>query len=446
MLESRFGPFFNSFLSRIGFAPLPEESPSNLPQGFYPSPFPPEHEARRSQYRMYWKYYEGNQRPPLRIDGASPDLNHIENYCKTIVDMSATFLINDGIRFETDTEQEQSEAEALLEEVLGKRLQSDVVQAGGVTGVPALRIYPIDGANPRVVVVDPASLEIFVDPADRDSVTEYRQTWWAGSAWNRHRMINESGAWVTVVESRGANGVWNESERVAWAYNCQPMYHAQNLPLAFGVYGMSDLTDASLQDAVNRVASDTDKILHHHAAPVTVATGLQGHKIIVQKTGGSSIVKIPTGTTLNNLELQSDLSASTATTERTINAMYAITGTPRMGAEQVQLGAVSGTALLLSMYPALQKMNQKRLTYGRLFSDVAAAVLEVSGMPQPVEVAFGNPLPDDEDGRVGRYVSLVNAGTDRYAAARVAGYSIEDAKLLAARVTVIPTSPLDDLL
>jgi hypothetical protein len=270
----------------------------NLSTGFYPSPFDEAHLMRRQQYELYWDYYKGDQRPPLKIDKNQPNLNQIENYCMPVVDMSRRFLIGDGVTFETDDseapqstdERTISDAEELLAAVINKRVQVDVAQAGSITGVPALRIFPQgDGNPPRVVVVDPAGLEIFTG-ADIDKVDEYRQTWWDGQYWQRHRMINRNGqmdiegneleGWEIIAEYRRGD-LWEEISREQWAYFGQPMYHAQNIPMAFSVYGLSDLTPAVLQDAINRTSSDIQKILFHHAAPFTIAEGGAGHNLVI---------------------------------------------------------------------------------------------------------------------------------------------------------------------
>jgi hypothetical protein len=257
---------------------------------------------------------------------------------------------------------------------------------------------------------------------------------------------NELEGWEIIAEYRRGD-LWEEISREQWAYFGQPMYHAQNIPMAFSVYGLSDLTPAVLQDAINRTSSDIQKILFHHAAPFTIAEGGAGHKLAINSNGGARIMKTPEGVSVKNLEMQSDLGASGNHRNESINSFYAITGTPRLDAEQVQLGAVSGFALQLSMMPALMKMKDKRLTYGGMFKAVAMTVLDIVGMLQDVEVVFHNPLPTDENERIARFVSLVDAGVDKYVAARQAGFDIEDAEEIAATSITLPTqSPIEALI
>src|SRR6185436_1088528 len=77
------------------------------------------------------------------------------------------------------------------------------------------------------------------------------------------------------AETAIASGWQKQGEEKVWPYSWSPIVDWKNLPAPNHYYGKSDLgTIGRLNDGLNFVVSNIQRILKHHAHPKTVATGI----------------------------------------------------------------------------------------------------------------------------------------------------------------------------
>jgi hypothetical protein len=175
------------------------------------------------------------------------------------------------------------------------------------------------------------------------------------------------------------------------------------------------LEDADVNDALNWTMSNINRIIRYHAHPKTIGIGFAAAHL--ENTAVDQFWTINTpGAEVFNLEMQSDL-GNAYTFAKELKATYAqVTGVPDLDPQQVNVGALSGFALRILYGDLLDVTNIKRVTYGALLSGVNAALLEMGGFGQAIQVnnVWDDPLPSNE-------VEQVQALT----ADRAAGLSME---------------------
>lgn len=379
-------------------------------EGF--SPLTPEHRERRKLQAMLWAYYRGHHRRPLRVQPNMPDDNVTLNLSKRIVNKGVQFLFGKSVDFEIDTEtRDRTPDEQYLDDVWGTdedkhTLLQNIATNGGVTGTAVVRLYePEQGvrdALPRIVNIDPALLDVVTNEDDVEDVRAYTLTWKAGEAWKRHRFdMQPNDTWIVTEQiARPNNTDWQITAEFPWPYPFAPIQTAQNLPCPNEFWGMSDLEEADINDAINFTASNMNRILRFHAHPKTIGLGFNANDL--QKTDVDSFWTIGNAKTevdVYNLEMQSDL-ASAYNYLNMLKQMYAkVTSVPDLDPAVVNVGALSGFALRILYGDLLETTQTKRNTYGKLLSEINACVLALGKKQEygsvDVKNVWQDPLPSN---------------------------------------------------
>lgn len=415
-----------------------------------------EHTARRELFERYWNYYRGNHKKHLRQRQGSPDDNVILNYCRKIVNTGVDFLFGKPIDFSVDgNEFERSEQEQYLDTILAPDplngfhygdLLNDVAVFGAVTGTAFVRLYntgDIYPDKPALVAINPALVDVTTNPDNIQEPTEYRITWQSGDVWKRDKITRlDNGFWQIVRETRSAKSGrdWQaEDEPVVWPYQWPTIFHCQNLKNPQSFWGDSDLTDADLNDTINFIASNTNRIIKFHAHPRTI--GLNISKDQIQATGIDEFWAVnQDGANIYNLEMSSDLGSSLAHLDRLTSSFHQVTATPDLSPDRVQVGALSGFALSILYGPLLAKTEGKRRRYGAMIQRINAALLELGGFGQNIvtEIKWPNPLPVDKAEKAELFGKYIAGRADIFGAAMVSGHTKEEAEQLAASPRMIP--------
>lgn len=366
------------------------------------SPRTAAHQERCKLFARYWDYYMGRHRKPLVVKQGQADDNVILNYARRVIDKGLAFLFGGDVSFEIDGSEERGAPEQWLDAVWGteeqkRRTLLDIGINGGVTGTPFVRLYAAaaPGARPRIAAIDPSLMDVVTNPDDMDDVRAYHMLWRAGETWRRHRIdLLESGTWYITEEEQTKAGVWRITAETPWPYTFAPVLMCQNLPHPNEVWGISDLTEADINDAINWVASNINRILRFHAHPKTIGTGFAADKL--KNTAIDQFWSVEdSAAKVYNLEMQSDLGSAYQMLMALKEAFAKVTGVPDLDPDKVNVGALSGFALRILYGDLLEKTNVKRVTYGALLSDINAALLEMGGFGQGVRVntVWAEPLP-----------------------------------------------------
>lgn len=416
-------------------------------------PLTADHKARRELFETYWKYYRGRHRKNIKVKENQADDNVTLNYSKKIVNQGVNFLFGKEPYFDLDNNtEERTPDEQYLDAVWDDDPLNDfskvdflqgVAMNGGITGAAFVRLYPAGDIRPdlpTLLNIDPSMVDVTTDPDDMSRVLEYRLVWKSGEVWKRDRFTREdNGQWSIVREVNERGSAWViQGEPVLWAYSWAPIFSCQNLKYPRGFWGISDLEDADLNDGINFTASNNGRILRFHAHPKTIVTGAEASQ--VQTTAVDQLWAIPVqGAEVKNLEMQSDLASSRQHLSDLKQDFHNISDVPMMDAITTSLGALSGFALRILYGPLLSKTEGKRRRYGGMLARINYALLELDNRtPQACNIRWQDPLPADAVEKANLFETLANASGNIYAAAKLAGYSEDDAQKLAERPRILP--------
>jgi len=377
------------------------------------SPLTQAHKERQALFAAFWAYYRGRHKKPLKVRPGTSDDNVTLNLSKRIVNKGVQFLFGKSVDFEIDgTTDERTTEELYLDSVWGPderkhTLLQSVALNGGVTGTPVVRLYEPEpntpNALPRVVNLDPSLLDVVTHDDDIDDVQSYRLTWMSGKLWKRHRIdLQENGLWYVTAEIAKPNSPdWQEvpTESAPWPYEFAPIITAQNLPCPNEFWGMSDLEEADINDAINFTASNIARILKFHAHPKTIGTGFSPDQLLNTAIDEFWAITDPAAKVFN-LEMQSDLTSAYNYLSM-LKQMYAkVSGVPDLDPAVVNVGALSGFALRILYGDLIETTQTKRNTYGALLSEINQRVLAVAGIAEYGSVTVANvwqdPLPSND--------------------------------------------------
>jgi hypothetical protein len=377
------------------------------------SPLSKEHIARQKLFATYWKYYRGRHTRPLKVRPNQPDDNVILNYAKRNVNKGVQFLFGKSVDFEIDeTSPEPTKEEAYLDEVWGideekQMLLQKIAYNGAITGTAVVRLYEADpnvqDSLPRIVNIDPSLLDVVTNPDDIDDIRGYHLIWKSNDLWKRHRIdMQMDGTWyVTCEVTKPGSPKWEEvpDESAPWPYLFPPIVTAQNLPLPNEFWGMSDLEDADINDAINFNASNTQRIIKHHAHPKTIGIGFNANDL--QNAAVDDFWTIgDKEASVSNLEMHSDLASARDFLAMLKTAYSKVANVPDLDPAVVNVGALSGFALRILYGDLLEATQVKRNTYGALLNGINQALLALGGLGEYGKVEIKNvwadPLPSSD--------------------------------------------------
>jgi hypothetical protein len=381
--------------------------------------------GREAQIDANWDYYDGRQRQPLKIRPNQSNDNIIINLTRRIVDQSVAMLFSEMPTFDLpgDSDEVQSWEERLTllwEKNQGEVLLHDIGVAGALAGHTFVKIVPtpdVPNRPVRYVLQNPRYCSVFWKPDDMQQVVCYRIAWgrrltteqvrsgMGRTARDEYRqdIINEGDYWRIREWTRSEQGNWSQVNEDIWRYPFAPMVDWQNLPHPERYYGDSDLAagalldeDINLNDAVNFVASNINRILRHHAHPKSLGFGVRPDQIIETAIDGFW-GGLPADSRVENLEMQSDLASSMAFLEFLERTFYAQHRAVDLSSVKDRVGQLTNFALRTMYKDALDKLQTKRTLYGNALTELSWRAMQVAGWNQEAPtIAWPNPLPFNE--------------------------------------------------
>lgn len=377
------------------------------------SPLSDAQKERQALFALFWNYYRGHHRKALKVRPGQADDNVTLNLSKRVVNKSVQFLFGKSVDFELDSGgQERTPEEQYLDDVWGideekHTLLQSIALNGSVTGTPVVRLYEpvadIHDGLPRIVNIDPSLLDVVTLDDDVSAVQSYILTWKSGSDWKRHRIdLQEDDTWFVTVEIAKPNSaMWVEltDESAPWKWPFAPIVTGQNLPAPNEFWGMSDLEEADINDAINFTASNINRILKYHAHPKTIGTGFSANDL--QNTAVDEFWTINVeNAKVANLEMQSDLASAYNYLAMLKNTYAKVTGVPDIDPAVVNVGALSGFAMKILYGDLLETTQTKRNTYGYMLCEINQRVLALGGKGEYGKVEIKNvwqdPLPSND--------------------------------------------------
>jgi hypothetical protein len=384
--------------------------------------------ARQSAIKRGWSYYEGDHDLPLKIQKDGYNDNVIVNHVEALADRLTAFLIGDGVTFDAggdDTQTATDDDIALMwQKSRGAILQESIALSGAIEGHCAVRLIPRQGQPTHITRIKQAHFAAFWDAMDMERVLWYRLQYVSGKVGKRIDYVrgavidnevvdHDAPGWTEIVyelkdrapggpnfgPNLAADSRWIQTITAPpWPYDWPPIVDWQNLPSPNAYYGKSDITSATkLNDALNFILSNMQRIIKHHASPKTVGTGWTADQLVETSVGG--LLTVPNADAkIFNLEMQSDLTSSRELAAVIAAGLWQSGGMVDPQTMKDRVGTLTNFGLRVLFSDAIKRTEKKRLLYGEAFEAIAQRGLLLGGQaaPETVVTIWPDVLPTDD--------------------------------------------------
>lgn len=393
----------------------------------------PEERERLTKIQQFWNFYEGYHWEDIQDLGERPQIT--ENYCRSFVNKFVSFEFGSGIRVKSPMEDNDDTTPItdFLNEVWSdnnkESLCIEMGQTKSVTGFSCLQVkfeksnevYDPFGeyAEGRIRLVNVPSHIVFpkFDHHDKDKLVEVtiaypieveESTPVLRKSQKRTKLYKQIWTPRNVTIEDGSNAPITIPNK----YGVIPFVLIGNYPMsgrAITEY-QSDLEDLiPLNIELNTKTSDVSEIIDYYSAPITI---LYGAKVSALEKGANKLWGgLPKDARVQNLELQSDLSASNNYRNDLKSAMHQIGSVPEgaLGGQQA-ISNTSSVALTIANMPIIERTRIKRDYTSRGLKTLNKLILHIALMenlitiPEKVnrrqffttEILFPDILPKDK--------------------------------------------------
>lgn len=390
-----------------------------------------EKHTRLERYRKTWEAYLAELPDPIVNDGPSND-NVKVNPTRAIINTGVYFLFGNELKFQVSPQaasdfgdKSVTQSNVPNEEIKPKYLVDlnkvwkanrkksflfNLGLSGAIHGTPFIKIIPnaagINNQFPRIMLLDPANVDVQWDPNDCNRVIKYcieYVTEVNGKPMLRIQEIEavESAPGITdhwVMQDYeqpmgyiiGTGYVPAEGERVPvgpseeWPYAWAPIEHCQNIELPHMFWGLADLDESSVEviESLQRSMSSLNKIVRIHASPRMFAKNVMPDQIDEIDVSADNIITLPNmEADLDVLQTLSNLSPSIQYAEKQREMLLEMLQTPPIALGQFESAstAISGVTLSILYAPLLQKTELKRISYGDMIERLNQKLLILMG-------------------------------------------------------------------
>lgn len=337
----------------------------------------PEYDARIQAIKKNRAYVSGVQKRTLKVDPGKTDDNVTINVVGLIVDRQVSWLFGRGVEFDLPGDEaspEQDYIDATWKANHKSILLHKLGEHGALAGTAYIKI--LDGDEPRLIALDPQFVTIDTDPEDVETVIRYTVAYSIGDTSVKEVSENVGGKWIVTKYTKRGNSQ-EVIEDMGWSYDFPPIAHCQNMPESDSVYGVPDIgaPELALQDAINLVASNTNKAIRLHSAPQLWGKKLGSIKEII--SGTSKIIDVGEGE-LFSIEM-SEMVAASNFLQWLVKQEFNITRTVDLDSIADKLGQLTNFGLHVLYEDTITKMETKRELYGELLTEVNRRLLVIGG-------------------------------------------------------------------
>lgn len=415
----------------------------------------------RNRYRTAVRYYTGQQDKQLEVEDPKedPDDNTMFNLVQMTADRTASFLFSQIPRFETDpTSIDDTDEEKWIQDFFEYNggLQSLIKLAlrGFLSGHAYVRVKPVPkGVKnttkrfPTMTVLDPTAVTIYWRADDVGSVLWYEMRYIVGMTVTIEDFVydEDNDEWTIYkyqakpkenVDFQGVptqHGLASNALGLDWlefttdwpfelvstskhTSSIPPIIEFPHLPHPDSRLGLGEFTQKDLQDTINRIASERNRIVRENADPVDVVTGSSPDEV---EDSGSLITIAQPNAKVTRLEMKGDMVGVTAVLDKLIETYLAIARVVLLKGEAKDLQRVTNASVRTLFLDALSKNAVLQSSYGAGLLKVVKLALEMAyaaGMVKinpstlkPV-IRFAEPLPVDETEIANINAIAINAG------------------------------------
>lgn len=390
-----------------------------------------ERQARINMIDENWRYYYGEHHKPLVVRPGERDDNIIINLVGAAVDKTTEFMgipelsivggvdnvVVDG-RINVQKSPEQELLDAIVDRSELEMLLPDTITSGAISGHNFWRIAVDSDENggvvsaqhpPYLMLLDARFVTVFWDAMNPKQVLYYRLQWEVGDVGWRQDIVPgylvgenlpisvNDDEWVIIEYVKKARKVKFEFERAEiWHYPFSPIVQWKNRRKPHSFYGDHDLRDTSLNDALNFLASNTARIIKHHAHPKTIGTGMSMQDVAETAVDGFFTVENEQAR-IENLEMQSDLQSSMAMIEMIRSNFFSQMRVVDISGMKDRIGQVSNFGVRMMFDDMLKMIGDKQSRYGeRGIAEAFRRMLYMVGVDvDDILVTWDDPLPMD---------------------------------------------------
>lgn len=392
--------------------------------------FVEEYNQRRLTFERNWDYYNGDHELPLKLQKDGYDDNVIVNHVEALADRISAFLMGEGITFDSggdgETDETDQEIIELWDDNRGGILLENIALGGAVEGHNAVRLMPTDDGT-RIVRLKQSHFSAFWNPFDMQDVIWYRLQHSNGQVGKRIDYVkgkpeedvfnHDAEGWTELVYTlkRPAMGPltaqeqWTLTDSQPWPHDWAPIVDWQNLSDPNGYYGKDEVSAAiRLNDALNFILSNTQRIIKHYASPKTVIVGATAGDVIETVVGGLLVVP-PENANVSNLEMQADGALAQWLTNVITSGLWESGGMLSPSNIKDMVGQLTNFGLQVLFANAIKRTQKKRTLYSEAYELITRYALELQGetAPETIAVIWPDVLPEDE-------VAEVEALTQEY--------------------------------
>lgn len=375
---------------------------------------------RNAAIERHWRYYNGNHDLPLKAQKDGYNDNVIVNHVEALADRLTAFMVGDGIRFDVggdDDAQNDTNLAEIWQANSGETLLETFALAGELEGHIAARVEPGPLA-PKVTRIKGKHFAAFWNPFDVQDVLWYRLQHVTNAGGRRidyvkgrregdsYDIDHAADGWLEVsYKTDGKSKKTPFGSQTEWQLNTVqpldvcPVVDWQNIVNPNGYYGKPGITGAiKLNDALNFILSNMQRIIKHHASPKTVGLGFNAGELIGTEVGGFFTVNKPRGEIdVFNLEMQSDLQSSMRLSEIITAGLWQSGGMVDPQTMKDRIGQLTNFGLRVLFSDAIKRTDKKRNLYAEGLQKINDRIFMLLGQaPQPVQVVWPDVLPEDD--------------------------------------------------
>lgn len=393
-------------------------------------------QKRLERYKRTWEAYLAELPDPIVQDGPSND-NVKVNPARAIVNTGVFFLFGSELKFQVspDAAERYGDGQANQSDKPNKVASPKWLQqlnkawkanrkksflfnmglSGSIHGDVFIKIIPdaagLNNEFPRLLVLDPANVDVNTDPNDCNTVLEYiiqyvveieRENGNTEPALRIQRIkavqdIDDRIIDWTLQDFEQPMGyVLNagyipvsEEERplgppVNWGYPWPPIEHCQNIELPHMYWGLPDLDESSVEviESIQRSMSSLNKIVRIHASPRMFAKNVMPDQVNDIDVSADNVITLPNmEAELQVLQTLTNLGGPIDYAKHQRAMLLEMIQVPpiALGEFESASTAISGVTLSILYAPLLQKTELKRISYGDMIERLNFKLLTLMG-------------------------------------------------------------------
>lgn len=388
---------------------------------------------RMNRYREQWKFYKGEHFVNPYDDG---ERKVVFNFCKAIVDKGVQWFVANGWKVTSPTGNDQvanllnvvwegnnrdwlTQKAAQFASVTGDSFYFVSVETADAYG----NLLPPDKHKVKISCIDPAyCFPVFSDDGSytmRAMLVQYPVVDADTGNVALYSLYITPDEWVTFMNDK-------EVDRQPNFFGKINVVHVPNFYRADSLFGDSDIEHIiQINEEYNTVANSVRRIIKYHAEPTTLIYGARASNL--ERSSKKVWSNLPTDAKVENLQLESDLTANYAYLKMLEAKIEQMSDIPAIAfdSSDLKISNTSGLAMQMMFQPLIEKTKRRRISHLKGIQEVNELIITAMEVVFRTDVkvladdtdsyrrtaaSYTLPLPRDEKTEVDLAVQKVEAG------------------------------------